>query len=355
MPPSTMRAIVIQGPKQAKLVSDAPVPKLRDEYILVKVVAVALNPTDWKHIDFLADKGAIVGCDYAGIVEEVGKGVRKDFKKGDRIAGFVHGGNAVEHEDGAFAEYVIAKYNLALKIPDTVSFEEASTLGVGISTIGQGLYQSLKLPLPTEPAKEKIPLLIYGGSTATGGLAIQFAKMSNLSIIVTCSAHNFAYVKSLGADAAFSYKDPSCAAQIRDYTNNNLTHIFDTIALPGSAQICADAMSSTGGTYSSLLPVDFPRQQENNVQNKRTLAYTGTGETFTMGRGGPEFPGTKADFDFQEMFWEMTETLLREGRFQAHRPNVRKGGLEGVFDGLQELREDRVSGEKLVYRVGEMP
>jgi len=48
--PSTQKAIVIQAPGKAELVSDRPIPKLRDDYILVKTVAVALNPTDWKHI-----------------------------------------------------------------------------------------------------------------------------------------------------------------------------------------------------------------------------------------------------------------------------------------------------------------
>ena len=59
--------------------------------------------------------------------------------------------------------------------------KEAATLGVGITTVGQGLYQSLQIPWPGSPAKEPFPLLIYGGSTATGSLAIQFAKKYVLS------------------------------------------------------------------------------------------------------------------------------------------------------------------------------
>jgi NADPH:quinone reductase-like Zn-dependent oxidoreductase len=70
-----------------------PVPKLRDDYVLVRTVAIALNPTDWTTLDAVGDAGTIVGCDYAGIVEEVGKAVAKSFKKGDRVAGFGHGGN----------------------------------------------------------------------------------------------------------------------------------------------------------------------------------------------------------------------------------------------------------------------
>ena len=75
-----------------------------------------------------------IGCDYAGVVEEVGSKVTKDLKKGDRVCGFCHGGNEVNHEDGAFGEYVTAKGDVQIKIPDNLSFEEASTLGVGITT-----------------------------------------------------------------------------------------------------------------------------------------------------------------------------------------------------------------------------
>lgn len=68
------------------------------------------------------------------MVEEVGSKVTKGFKKGDRIAGFAHGGNAVWPEDGGFSEYITAKGDIQLKIPENLSFEEASTLGVGITT-----------------------------------------------------------------------------------------------------------------------------------------------------------------------------------------------------------------------------
>lgn len=47
--------------------------------------------TALENIDFLATKGAIVGCNYSGIVEEVGPAVTNDLKIGDRVAGFVHG------------------------------------------------------------------------------------------------------------------------------------------------------------------------------------------------------------------------------------------------------------------------
>ena len=67
-----------------------------------------------------------------------------------------------------------------MKIPDDMSFEDASTLGVGIVTVGQGMYQSMGLPwleMGKETVQRNGPILIYGGSTATGAYAIQFAKL----------------------------------------------------------------------------------------------------------------------------------------------------------------------------------
>lgn len=88
----TSKAIVYVEQGKAEI-QDVPIPKLRDDYILVKVNAVGLNPTDWKHIhNAVTDPGSRIGCDYAGVVEAVGSKVTKDFKKGDRISGVVHGG-----------------------------------------------------------------------------------------------------------------------------------------------------------------------------------------------------------------------------------------------------------------------
>ena len=147
-------------------------------------MAVALNPAEWKAMAWgLASDGCLVGCDFSGIVEEVGSQVSKPLKKGDRVCGIVGGTNRQQPDDGAFAEYVVAKGDLLMKLPESMGFEEASTLPMGITTVGQGLYQkSLKLKLP-EPSTKSVAdrkgtyVLIYGGSSATGALAIQYAKL----------------------------------------------------------------------------------------------------------------------------------------------------------------------------------
>ncbi|KAL4785990.1 chaperonin 10-like protein [Aspergillus varians] len=345
---TTQKAFIITSPKQGGLVTDRPIPALRDDYILVKNVSVALNPTDWKHIAFRAPPGVLVGCDYAGTVEEVGKDVKRPWKKGDRICGFVHGSNAVQPEDGAFAEYIVANGDVQMKIPDQFSFEEAATLGVGIITVGQGLYQSLKLALPTKPLESPIPLFIYGGSTATGTLAIQFAKLSGYEVITTCSPHNFNLVKSLGADVVFDYKDPEAAATIREYTKDNLKFVFDTISSESSAKFCDNALSTKGGEYSALGNVRIERE---NVTDRYTLGYSAVGKAFKFGEAS--FPAKPEDKQFAEEWNAIAEKLLADGKIKVHKPKVSPGGLGGIQEGLKLMQEGKVSAEKLVYNIAD--
>ncbi|KAJ5780721.1 Polyketide synthase enoylreductase [Penicillium paradoxum] len=345
-----MKAIVIIEPKTEGLVTDRPIPHLRDDYILVKTVSVALNPTDWKHIAYFAPPGALVGCDYAGTVEAVGKDVKKYFKKGDRVFGFSHGSNAMQPENGSFAEYIVAKGDVQMKIPDGMSFQEAATLGVGISTVGQALYQSLGLALPTEPIRDATPILIYGGSTATGTLAIQFAKLSGYKVLTTCSPHNFDLVRGYGADEVYDYKDPQVPAEIRKTTENKLKLVFDCIALESSAVFCDNALSTDGGEYSALLNNPISRE---NVNDRSTLAYSIIGEEFPI--GDLKFPAKPEDKAHAEKFNRIAEELLAQGKIKIHPPKVGQDGLKGVIDGLKLLKEDKVSGEKLVYNVSETP
>ena len=160
--PSSMKAILVNGNK-AKVASDVPIPKMRPTYLLAKVESVALNPTDWKHVaGKRAASNSIGGCDFAGTVVELGPEVTKDLKPGDRVAGTAHGANFSQPEDGVFAEYAMVKGDLLVKLPDTLSFDAAATFPLGVSTVGQGLFQkALKFNLPTDPVKDSMPVLIY--------------------------------------------------------------------------------------------------------------------------------------------------------------------------------------------------
>ncbi|KAK0755671.1 hypothetical protein N5P37_011783 [Trichoderma harzianum] len=349
--PTAQKAIVIQGPGEARLVTDRPIPSLRDDYILVKTAAVGLNPTDWKHVDYLVkEAGPVIGCDYAGVIEAIGPAVIKPLRKGDRVCGMAHGSNVVQKEDGTFAEYIVAKGDLQIKIPDNITFEEAATLGIGITTVGQSLYQALGLALPSEPVKNALPILIYGGSTATGMLGIQYAKLSGYDVITTCSPRNNDLVMALGAAVTFDYNDPECAAKIRAYTNDKLTMAWDTIALPASAKICEDALSSSPPSasalrYHSLLPLKVSRSE---IKATNSLAYTATGEAFTF--GGRPVPALEEDYKFAVKFWDLSRELLESGKLKILPVQVEQG-LDRIPEGLQALRGNTVSGKKLVYKI----
>ncbi len=144
-------------------------------------------------------------------------------------------------------------------------------------------------------------------------------------------------------------------------------YAFDCISESSSAKICADALStsssssssSSTGTkrYSSLLAVaDFPRA-DNDVAKKTTIAYPALGEEMGFAGHGsvipPRIPAKEEDARFMEMFFGIAEALLAEGKVKAHPPSVRGGGLRGVLEGWRDMREGRVSGEKLVYRVAD--
>ena len=223
-------------------------------------------------------------------------------------------------------------------------------MGVGITTVGQGLYQSLGLPLPGAGTKANFPVLIYGGSTATGSLAIQYAHLSGCTnVLTTCSERHFAFVTSLGAHAVFDYKDPQCGQKIREYTKDSLAHAFDCISTKASAGVCSTAIGSAGGAVSYLLPVKHERE---DVQVKYTLAYTAIGEYFRIA-GGRGFEPRPQDLEFAKTFWDLSARLLAEGQIRVHPPQMCKNGLRGVFEGLQAMREGQVSGRKLVYLVEE--
>lgn len=164
-------------------------------------------------------------------------------------------------------------------------------------------------------------------------------------MISTASKHNFELVKSLGAEAAFDYKDPDVTDQIKKYTNGNLKYIWDTIALPPTAEICA-AVISPGGTYGAILNVKLPRD---DVKQTFSLGYTAAGEP--VKKWVFEYKDTTADFEFMKKWVsEVVDPTLATGRVKVHPPKLGKG-LENVFEGLDLLKHDKVSGQKLVYTV----
>ncbi|KAI1615910.1 hypothetical protein EDD36DRAFT_492499 [Exophiala viscosa] len=246
----------------------------------------------------------------------------------------------------------MAKGDVQMRVPDQLTYEESATLALGAITVGQGLYQkSLKLNLPTDPIRTKEHVLIYGGGTATGGLAIQFARLSGYSVITICSGEDSERLKLLGAEECFDYRDPNVADKVRRLTGNNLQYAWDTVAIESSAKICANALSTYPGTqYGATNPIKSPRS---DVQSSSIVMYTMFGESFSF--GAQEFARSTEDFEFAKMFMGLTEKLLREDKIKTHPGVLKEHGLAGVLEGLDELKAGKVRSGKLVYRIADTP
>lgn len=96
-------------------------------------------------------------------------------------------GNDSRPQTGAFAKFIINKGDTVIRIPDNVSWEAAASIPCAVGTMGLALFKFLLIPFPglelesvqkcNSSQEDDRIVLIYGGSTATGSIAIQFAKM----------------------------------------------------------------------------------------------------------------------------------------------------------------------------------
>lgn len=181
--------------------------------------------------------------------------------------------------------------------------------------------------------------------------ALIILRSSGFEVFTTCSKHNFEFVKSLGADHVFDYSSPSCAADIREASNNKLYYAWDTISEEKTAKVCADALSTdplNGQTlrYGSILNVKCPRD---DVTSTFTLGYTSLGEAFQ--KFGKKFEANPDDLAFSSKFSAVSQKLIEEKKIRAHRHEAREGGLDGILAGLEDMKNGKISGVKVVYRI----
>ena len=189
---------------------EKPAPK--DDEVLVKVQAAAVNPLDWHYMRgspfFMrlssglgAPADARLGVDFAGTVAAVGKDVTR-FKPGDDVFG---------GSTGAFAEYVVVPEDRALALkPANISFQQAASVPIAGLTALQALRDHGKL----QPGQK---VLINGASGGVGMFAVQIAKSLGAEVTGVCSTRNVEMVRSLGADHVFDYKQ-------ENYTESGQTY-----------------------------------------------------------------------------------------------------------------------------------
>ncbi|KAL9947971.1 hypothetical protein D7B24_004123 [Verticillium nonalfalfae] len=327
-------------------VTEVPKPTIGANEILVRVKAVALNPTDFKHLDVISPPGSVIGCDYAGEVAEVGSNATAVWAVGDRVAGAVHGG--LFPDRGAFAEYLKIDADLAWRVPSTVSDADATTYGV--SAITAMLSLNLRHGIPWADEGQQAPngkeIFIYGGSTSAGLFHIQLAKIAGYKVITTASSRSADLVKGYGADAVFDYNKPNVAKEIVK-AHPAVEKAVDCYGEGPSTEICTEVLRNAGGKVVILLPNG--KSKVPGVALELVMAYTLMGRPFQwLPPVGPKFEGNPDDraglARFYKALPELTATL------KPVPVSVSEGGFADILAGLDKLRQKKVSGSKLVVK-----
>ncbi|TFY63725.1 hypothetical protein EVJ58_g3092 [Rhodofomes roseus] len=341
-----MKALVVK-PGPAAVVEEVPVPVVGSDDILVKVVATAQNPTDWKFVDFVQNHGTILGCDWSGYVVDAGKNVTSP-RVGDHVAGFVQGGTFTDY--GAYAEYVRTPAELSWVVPEgTVNHEEAAALGCAFWTAVQALYNPTRLGLVEPPSRVEAEqwVFVYGGSTSVGQYATQLAHLSGYKVATVASPRNFELCRSLGADFVADYNDPEAVQQIKAATGDSIALAVDTISLAQSEAFASRVIKPGGGRVVLLLAPEEEGQVREDVVFQPTLVYTVLGRPFSM--LGQDFPVSAEDRAHAVAFLKKIPELVREKQIIPNKTKLWEGGLQAVPDGLQYMRDGKVSAEKIVY------
>ncbi|VIO66306.1 Quinone oxidoreductase 1 [Bradyrhizobium ivorense] len=209
--PAQMTVVAISKPGGPEvLVPESralPVPKPGE--ILVKVAAAGVNRPDvaQRSGSYPPPPGAsdLPGLEIAGEVVALGDGAK--HKIGDKVMSLVAG--------GGYAQYCIAQDAQAITVPPSLSMQEAGAIPETLMTVWHNVFERGAL-------KAGETLLIHGGSSGIGTMAIQLAKAFGAKVIVTVGSQDKADAcLKLGADYAVNYKNEDFVEAVKKHSGGN--------------------------------------------------------------------------------------------------------------------------------------
>ena len=218
-----MKAVILKehaGPQSLSL-GDIPTPTVRPGTVLVRAVAASANPVDIRVCEGASVSPLLpttLGCDVAGIVEEIGEGVT-GFLPGDAVFGCVGG---VRGSDGTLAEFVLADAKLLALKPRSLSMREAAALPLVAITAFDGIDRA-----GVSPGQH---VLIHGGTGGVGHIALQIALARGAAVSTTVSERSLAEAARLGAANVIDYRQETVESYTQRLTGGaGFDIVFDTI------------------------------------------------------------------------------------------------------------------------------
>lgn len=207
--PETMRAIdpIAPGGPEVLAVSERPVPRPGRDEVLIRVEAAGVNRPDVLQRMGLypMPPGApsILGLEVAGRVVALGEGVGREWED-QRVCALLSG--------GGYAEYVVAPAGQCLPVPEALTMVEAAAMPETLFTVWTNLFERAY-------ARDGDTVLVHGGTSGIGTMAISLANLFGLTIIVTCGSDaKCAAALAHGADHAINYRTEDFAARVGEIT-----------------------------------------------------------------------------------------------------------------------------------------
>jgi NADPH2:quinone reductase len=207
--PSQMTAMVIRAPGGPEMLvpEERPVAALGDGEVMIKIAAAGVNRPDVQQRKGLYPPPAgatdIPGLEIAGEVVALGPGVTR-WKVGDQVMALVVG--------GGYAQYCPAHESHCLPVPQGLSLTEAAAIPETFFTVWYNMFERARL-------KSGETLLVHGGSSGIGTVAIMLAKAAGARVITTAgTAEKCAACQKLGADVAINYKTDDFVAATKAAT-----------------------------------------------------------------------------------------------------------------------------------------
>ncbi|MGJ5202266.1 NAD(P)H-quinone oxidoreductase [Bradyrhizobium sp. HKCCYLR20261] len=215
--PAQMTVVAISQPGGPEVLKPEtrPVPKPGPGEILIKVKAAGVNRPDvaQRSGSYPPPPGAsdLPGLEVAGEVVALGEGAVR-HKLGDTVMSLVAG--------GGYAEYCIAQDAQAMAVPPALSILEAGALPETLMTVWHNVFERGAL-------KDGETLLVHGGSSGIGTMAIQLAKAFGAKVLVTVGSQDKADAcVKLGADRAINYKTEDFVAVVKEATGGKGANVI---------------------------------------------------------------------------------------------------------------------------------
>jgi NADPH2:quinone reductase len=319
-----MKAVVMTaaGGPEVLQAQDVSAPAITSSsQIKVRLKAAGINPIDTKvrsrGLFYGARPPAILGCDGAGEVVEIGADVRR-FQVGDSVW-FCHGG--LGREPGNYAEYTVIEESEAEFKPAKADWQEAAAAPLVLLTAWEALFDRGRLA-------EGQTVLIHAGAGGVGHVAIQLAKIRGATVITTVSNDEKAtFVKALGADHVINYRNQDLVETVNAITDRRGVDLaLDTVG-PAVFQQTIPAVAHYGTLITILEPVDvnFAEARVRNLTIAFTLMLT------------PMLRDLKTAREHQGEILRLCGEWINEGRLQIH--------VGGSFPLEQAAEVHRLIGE----------